>query len=1198
MYLKRLELRGFKTFALYTDFMFDAGITAIVGPNGSGKSNIADAVRWVLGEQTYSALRAKRTEDMIFAGTSRRPQLGMAEAVMTLDNTSGWLPIDFNEVTIARRAYRSGENHYFLNGSRVRLRDMVELLGKAGLGRGGFVVIGQGLVDAALSLRPEERRTLFEEAAGIHIYRERREEAMAKLAETQQNILRVNDIINEITPHLRDLERQAKRAEERELLQRDLEKLLRIWYGYHWQRLQAKLTEAESLLRWRLEEVGLGRARLQEVEALISSTQARQNELRRQLSIWHKASSDLHSQAEAKGRELAVSRERLSQLQQRRAELQAELEQQQARRTTLQESITVVQAELKRLQDEAQVQSTRLQELRARWQTIESARAQAERAVEQAREESFRHTAALADIHNRLKQFHERCAQIQSEQTEQQRELESVEDQVSALQVKLTQAIQRYEEASRSLDAVKTRQAQLQKQATALAEEMEQRRFALSEITRKRQRLEDRRDMLQGLRQSMAGFGPGVKAVLEAKGQLTGIIGPVAGLLRVPQKLERAVEVALGVHTQSLVVERWEDASLAIDLLRKKALGRATFLPLDTLTASPVDKAPSGAGVLGLAKDLVEYDACFETVVQLLLGSAVIVEDLPTARRLRSQLHGGQRLVTLAGEVVRASGMLTGGAEGGRFSLLAQEREWRELPEQLATLEHKESIAKAAVQEVEQQHLVCRQDLKAAENEAIRLSRECEALELELASLRQKLERLQQESSWRLRLVEQQKCELQMLQEKAAALQQEANERAREHGQRKANLDALLVALEQARADEEAARQAMAQSETAVAIAERQGKMHEQLLTSQCANLERLDQEMAARSARLAALQRESEQLKAVVGILQQDVNEILARIAGLAAQLDPAEAEVLTLENQLASLEQEHARARQRLSELEALYNQQVLEKERQQDALEAMEHRIEEDLGDIEYPTERVQQLRMEFLGQDRQALTPVNILPESLSMEIKDLKARLRRIGPVNPAAPQEYQEALQRHQFLSTQMKDLQDSSTALQEVIKELDNVMEKEFLSVFNASAAEFSRYFEHLFGGGQAKLTLTDPESPSTTGVEIIARPPGKRLQTLALLSGGERALTAAALLFAVLKVKPIPFCILDEVDAMLDEANVGRFRDALQELTTQTQFIVISHNRATIEAANTIYGVSMTEEGISKVLSLQLKERLTVNG
>jgi chromosome segregation protein len=1197
MYLKRLELRGFKTFAPYTDFLFDAGITAIVGPNGSGKSNIADAVRWVLGEQSYAALRGKRTEDMIFAGTSRRAQLGMAEAVMTFDNSSQWLPLDFGEVTVTRRAYRSGENRYFINGSRVRLRDVGELLGKAGLGRRGFVVIGQGLVDAALSLRSEERRILFEEAAGIYIYQEKRKDALSKLAETRQNTLRVNDILNEIGPRVRELERQSKRAEEYDLLSRDLEKLLRIWYGYQWQRRQASLSEAEALLRRRQGDVDLGRARMHELEALIASTQARQSELRHQLSVWHKASGDLHAKAEVTGRELAINRERLSLLGQHRTELQTEVAQLKVRQSGLVETIASAQAERQRLQHDLQVQAARLQELRAEWQRAEATRGELEQAVEAARNEAFRLATAMADARNRHKQMKDLHAQLLAEREEQQQELTSVEDQLSALEENIAQVGRQEEDVLKSLEAAVARQSQLQQQQATLEEELNERREVLAEASRKRLRLEDRYEMLQELRQSMAGFAPGVKAVLESRERLPGIVGPVANLLRVPERIERAVEAALGSYAQALVVDRWEDASAAIDELRGKSAGWATFLPLDSLNVPEPEKPPKGKGVLGLAQHLVECDARYENVRQLLLGQVVIVKDLTTARGVRPRLRPGQRLVTLAGEVVHASGVISGGWTRGRGSLLAREREWRELPGQIAACKEIEQAATTALEAVERKHQTCRRDLTAAADRLTRLSEERASVERSLGDLQQEQERLQHEIEWRRTLDEQQQRELLALDEKATAFQREVDEHTREHNQCKVTLDESLASLEAARQGTEAGRQSMAETETELAVAQRQVQAQEQLLSSQEGNLARMDQEISAKSQRANELQRESEEINARVRLVQEEADSLATGLAKLATEIEPAETEVVRLERQVLELEKQLALARQRLSELQALYNQQVLERERRHDAVESLERRIEEDLGAIEYPSERVQQLRLEFFGRSRQVLAPMDVLPENLSEEIKDLKTRMRRLGRINPNAPQEYREVLHRFEFLRSQIADLEQSATSLQQVIKELDQVMEQEFLAVFSAAAKEFSRFFETLFGGGQARLALTDPENPTTSGVEIFARPPGRRQQSLALLSGGERALTATALLFAVLKTRPQPFCLMDEVDAMLDEANVGRFRALLEEFAEQTQFIVITHNRQTIEAANTIYGVSMGEEGVSKVLSLRLPEEDVVS-
>ncbi len=1192
MYLKRLELRGFKTFASYTDFLFDAGITAVVGPNGSGKSNIADAVRWVLGEQSYSALRGKRTEDMIFAGTSRRAQLGMAEAILTFDNASHWLPIDFGEVTVSRRAYRSGENQYLINGSRVRLRDVTELLGKAGLGRQGFVVIGQGLVDAALTLRAEERRILFEEAAGIHVYQEKRAEALDKLAETQQNLLRLHDILSEIAPRMRDLEHQAKRAEEREILSRDLEKMLRLYYGYHWQRLQARVAEATAALHHRQEELSLGRGRVHEVEAFVSSTQARQGELRRQLSVWHQASADLHSQAEATGRELAVSRERLSLLQARQMELQAEVLQLESRRASLTENTATAQSALEQLLDTVRQQTAGLQDLRAQWQRTEQARQGLERDVEKARDQTFRLATALADARNRWKASRERQAQVLAERDKGQRELVTVEDGLATLKEQAEKTQRQRAEALQALEKAMARQNQTQERLATLEGELPGARETWATVARESQRAQDRNEMLQGLRESMAGLAPGVKAVLDARAHLSGILGPVTGLVRVPERLERAIEAALGSYAQALVVERWDDAARAIAELRQKSAGWATFLPLDSLTPPPAQNAPAGKGVLGPAQELVEYDPRYGPAFQLLLGRVVVVEDLDTARRVRPALKPGQRIVTLSGDVVQATGILSGGSGKRQGSLLAQEREWRELPAQLKSLQEHEEVEKTALQKLEGEHSACRQDVAAATQELKTLSAQLQGVEKSLNDVQQKMERLRSETEWRRRLDEGQLRELRALEAKATDLQREVDQHVQGHTDFKSGLDKLIQSFDTARRDEGVARQAATDAEMALAAVQRRAEEHQRLLAAQRTDAEHYAQDMADRSQRASQSQQEAEKLAAHVAQLQADANDVSARLAALGTQMNPAEAELQVLDSQAESLEKELARARQRLTELDTLYSQQVLESERRRDAFESLEHRIEEDLGDIEYPTERVKQLRLEFLAQDPNVLPPADTLPENLSTDLKDLKARLRRMGSVNPNAPQEYRDVSQRYHFLQTQMTDLEQSAASLQQVIKELDEVMKNEFLSVFTVVAAEFSRYFELLFRGGQAKLTLTDPDNPSTTGVEILARPPGKRQQSLALLSGGERALTATALLLAVLKAKPLPFCFLDEVDAMLDEANVGRFRGMLQEFAKQTQFIVITHNRQTIEAANTIYGISMGEDGVSRVISLQMKD------
>jgi chromosome segregation protein len=1196
MYLKRLELQGFKTFAPYTEFVFDEGVTAIVGPNGSGKSNIADAVRWVLGEQSYVALRGKRTLDMIFAGTSRRPKLGMAEAAMTFDNASRWLPLDFAEVTITRRAYRSGENRYSVNGSQVRLRDVLEILGQGGLGRRGFVVIGQGLVDAALSLRPEERRVLFEEAAGIHIYKEKRNDALSRLTETHQNILRVNDILNEIEPRMRDLERQARRTEEYELLSHDLEQLLRIWYGHKWHHGQIARMEAEALLERRQNELDLGRARMHELEALISSSQQQQGELRRGLSTWHRESGELHAQAEVTTRELAVNRERLSLLRQRRQELELELTQLRREQTAAHDKVQAATAAQESLQRQVTTRAEQAADCGESWQAAVSTRERLEQRVENARAEVYTLATTLSDARNRSLQLREQRGHVLAERKLRAQQLDESEQQLTHNDEQLTQARSRGEHVLEAQRSAAERETQVQEQLLGLQRELQQQQEILSSASNRLQRLRDRHELLEGLRQSLAGYLSSVRLLMQSSEHLPGIVGPVASLIRSPKRLERAIDAALGRYAQALVVESLEDARRAIDHLRGQAAGWAAFLPLDSIKAPPLKAPPATSGVIGMAHQLVQCEPRFQTIAGLLLGNTIVVEDWNTATRLLGKLHPSHIVVTMSGEIVTPAG-LVGGGSASEASLLAQEREWRELPALLSAAQEEHTSAHEALQQLEQQLQAAQTELAAAQAESNQLADEYRAAQRALADLEQKRHTLEQEREWHRRLDAQQARELQALEEKGALLLQEEQRIEQQHASRKAVLDGALAELEAARGGEESARQALSEAETTLAVTERQAKTHGELLSSQASTLARLEGDVGAKSERIKQLDSQVAGLDTQMASLHNQSETLSTALAQLTARIDPAEAELIASESQILQLEEELSLARRRLTELQTLYNQQLLERERRQDDLRSLEQRIEEDLGDIEYPSERVQQLRLEFVGQGGHLAPPVPVLPENIGSDIRDLKARITRLGSINPNAPQEYREVRERFGFLQSQIADLEESAVSIQQVIKELDRLIEDEFLSVFEVAAKEFSNYFKVLFGGGQARLKLTDPDDPASSGVEIFAQPPGRRPQPLAVLSGGERALTATALLFAVLKTRPLPFCLLDEVDAMLDESNVGRFRSLLEEFAEQTQFIVITHNRVTIESARTIYGVSMGEEGVSQVVSLKLPAEQETN-
>jgi len=1187
MYLKRLELQGYKSFATKTVFEFDRGLTAIVGPNGSGKSNIADAIRWVLGEQSYRVLRGQRTEDMIFSGSEQRSRLGMAQAQLTFDNSDNWLPVDFSEVTIARRAYRSGENEYLINGNRVRLRDVAELLSQCGLSRRTYAVIGQGLVDMALSLSATERRELFEEAAGITLYQAKREETLSRLEATQANLLRVRDIIAENEPHLQRLARQAQRAEEHARLTTELHTLLQTWYGYQWGQNQKALASAQAAVSRAKAQCEEQQAALAQIEADIAAYRTEQSSLRQQLSALHRQSSQLHAQAEARQRDLAVLEERERLLIAQQETIHRELATFETELATHNQRVAQAEAHLARLQQELETRRSALRKAEERLAARERERQALLAEQNELQRRAFETAANLADCRNRLAQLAERWRELDAEANHHRQMAEQTACQLSEAAQQVTQAAAALEAQKQELAAALNRRAQLQADIANARTYHAQLLDRQAELRRQSEGIENRREFLLRQHEEGTAYYPGVRSVLQTR--LNGIVGLVSELLVVPPELEEAIEVALGGHLQDIVVERWDDAQGAIEHLKSTRSGRATFLPLDTIRPGRPLAPPAETGVVGLASRLVQCPAHLQPVADLLLGRTIVVEDLPTARRILSKLQGSGQMVTLEGELIRAAGSVSGG-RGGRTdqSLLRYKRELQELPAQLEELAAQqrqlESEIAAARAEIDR--------LTAAEQE---VSAELEALEQKLAqsehltAAQRRYQRVQQEEEWHRALVERLTAE-------QAALTQKENQTVEQRDQWRAeeiSIQTRLEEIQQALAALPTAglSEAVIAARTAVAVAEESLQGQRAILNSHRTDRAQLRSRLQTRRDQLAALKAETEQVAAELAELRRDHEVITQAITALEAEISPIEARLAELEQKLTELQAEENRRRERLRELESQYSQAILELHRCEDRLRHLREQIENELGLVELQlTEGLAEQPPLPLHPLIQSLPVIDAIPPNLEQEIRQLKARRGRLGPVNPDAPKEYAEALERNVFLTQQAHDLEQASRSLRSALAELDQLMAREFMTTFEAVAEAFKEYFTLLFDGGTARLSLTDPHDLLQTGVEIVVRPPGKRLQHLAQLSGGERALAAAALIFAILKVSPTPFCVLDEVDAMLDEANVDRFRETLKSLADKTQFIVITHNRRTIEAADTIYGISMGADSTSCVVSLRL--------
>ncbi len=705
MHLKHLQVQGYKSFAGRAEFVFDEGVTAIIGPNGSGKSNVADAIRWVLGEQSYSTLRGKRTEDMIFAGSTARSRVGMAQVQMTLDNADRALPIDYAEVTIERRAYRSGENEYYINGSRVRLRDINDLLSAAGLSRRTYAVIGQGLIDAALSLRPEERRVLFEEAAGITAHQGKRADAVNRLHETAQNIIRVNDIINEIKPQLGRLQKQADQAKEHARISRDLSGMLMEWYGYRWYQAQQALAAALAKARTQDGQVALRQAELEAMDKQAAESRSRRADLRAQTGEWHRQSSSLHSQSERTGRELAIRQERRRLLEHQREELIQEIVPLRASREAQGARLREAEEELAALANDLERQKTALAQVDSQVEALQVERKGLLAEQTAGQNGIFQSTTQAADRRNRVAQLGERREAIGGEKQEHAHAIAAATARAREIEGELATESEALGDIDLQIEELKAAQGLLQAGVDQRRKESSRLQEEIAAARREWAQLQARQETLARLREDMSSYYDGVRAVLAgpANRQLGGLLGTVASLVQVDPSLEKAVETALGAHLQDVVAESWGHAQAAIEYLKKNRAGRATFLPLDDLRPAPPVRAPAGQGVLGLALGLVKFEARLRPVFELLLGHTVIVENLDVAHRVFRELRGGFQIVTRDGEIVRSSGAISGGATAAgsqRTGLLAREREARELPAKVAAAAERGAALEKQAQQV------------------------------------------------------------------------------------------------------------------------------------------------------------------------------------------------------------------------------------------------------------------------------------------------------------------------------------------------------------------------------------------------------------------------------------------------------------------------------------------------------------------
>ncbi|QKE73050.1 chromosome segregation protein SMC [Arthrobacter citreus] len=1181
MFLKRLDIIGFKSFAQRVTIDFVKGVTAVVGPNGSGKSNITDAIRWVLGEQSVKSLRGAKMEDIIFAGSEGRKPLNYAEVTLTLDNEDQQLPLEYSEVSVTRRVYRSGDSDFYINKQSCRLKDIVDLFMDSGLGREAFSIISQGKVEEILSSKPEDRRGIFEEAAGVLKYKTRKKKAEAKLFETQENLNRVDDILFELGSQIEPLRMQASIAKEYIEHRDELEKVEAALLVYEIESLHQKWEELKKEIAQNSDiEISLSTE--------ISIDESKQHELQDKLTALDESIDQLQQVllTVTKNLEKYEGQKELMKERKRNTSTQSEQLRKQVDEVTEQINVTKILIETEKAQEKLSRQNvnktkTSIVDIQ---NEIISYEGDIEEQIELIKSDYIELLNNQASIKNEKTMLEKQSQQFSVKSSRLDVENEKYIRQREELQHRKTELLNEKQQVDLNFQALNEKfeasTIQLQ-ETTGLLKEKEE---LLSKAYQFIQQTKSRKETLEELQEDFAGFNQGVKEILKARGtRLEGIKGAIAELISTNKQYETAIEIALGAATQQIVVQNDEHARRAIQFLKQQRLGRATFLPMNIVKARSVpsnliDSLKRNPSFIGVASSLVSYSNEYEQVVQNLLGTVLIAQDLKSANELAKLVGHRYRFVTLEGDVVNPGGAMTGGAvRTTNASLIGRQRELEEITIKLDDMQEKTTSVEREVQ-----------TLKALYQEK---TTEAQSLNGEMHSVKQVIDSIMEQ----LKSIE--------FQEK------NINDALAIYDLEMGSSASDLIKVKD-RLGELATLEANIKQE----IITKEQKINE--LTERKLNQKEIKDELQSKltSFKISLAQEEQKLSYSIERIRQFEENalkqkqvleETRDKIIFLSSELMTNENGKEELEKIISETRNEFSktteiiskRREQRIAyqtELED-YVQSLREKQRQYKSLSDLlkQQEVNSNRLDVELEN-RLQQLNVTYMTTYEAAKVKytLEMTVDEASKRVKLLKRSIEELGSVNIGAIDEYERVSERHDFLQEQRTDLNEAKTTLYNVISEMDEEMTKRFESSFSAIREKFQVVFTQLFGGGRADLILTDAENLLITGVDIVAQPPGKKLQNLSLLSGGERALTAIALLFAILQVRPVPFCVLDEVEAALDEANVARFAKFLKYFSEQTQFIVITHRKGTMEECDVLYGVTMQEYGVSTLVSVRLDE------
>ncbi|EXG86631.1 condensin subunit Smc [Clostridium sp. ASBs410] len=1181
MYLKSIEIQGFKSFANKIVFEFHNGITGIVGPNGSGKSNVADAVRWVLGEQKVKQLRSSNMQDVIFSGTELRKPQGFAYVAITLDNSDHHLAIDYDQVTVSRRVYRSGESEYMINGSACRLKDIYELFYDTGIGKEGYSIIGQGQIDKILSGKPEERRELFDEAAGIVKFKRRKLIAQKKLEDEKQNLIRVNDILTELEKQVGPLARQSESAKEYLRLKEDLKKYDVNQFLMETEGIQVQMKEnqeKETIVAHDLEEAkqtseGIREeydvldTYLAELEEAISKAGNEKNKTNMEMG-------NLEGRINVLKEQINTEQMNAEHIAGRMRAIHAEIQMKMAQAASYEEERSLIADQVKsaanELKDAEEVLNSEDEKIHLFEQQIEEGKSGIidilnEKASLTAKQQ--RYETMLEQVNVRRSEVCQKLLKFKSDESEQDERLEALQKEADEIETKISES----QEA----------QAFSENRAEELEGEVKRLNKNLNDKQQEYHTSYTKLESLRNIAERYEGYGGSIRRIMEVRDRIHGIHGVVADLVKVPKKYEIAIETALGGSIQNIVTDSEETAKQLIEYLKKNRYGRATFLPLTSVSnrdSFRQDRALTEPGVLGLANTLVEAEDRYKGLLNYMLGRVVVVDTIEHAIALAKKFQYSFRIVTLEGELLSVGGSMTGGAFKNSSNLLGRKREMEEL----------EEICSKALTDVErlEKELVLSEGLLGESREELeKIRAEKQQLYLKQNTVKINIRRIEdkkEEIKESYGDLERENGQLEVQIREISTSQQELlsaiDKLERQNQETVGELERLNGGLETARADRE-------QYSRDLSSIQLKASSLKQKDDFELENIRRVKEESHRLEEELAGLSNGTHGSNSIIEEKQKEIEVLKGRIAEekvYSEELEGIINEKSTKKESSSREQKELFRKREELTGRISLLDKELFRLQSQKEKLdEWMESHINYMWNEYELTFSTAKDLK-------NQEWTS---LPEIKRM-IQSLKEEIRKLGNVNVNAIEDYKEVSERYEFMKTQHDDLVAAEGTLLKIIDELDTGMRKQFEEKFREIRQEFDKVFKELFGGGRGTLELVEDEDILEAGIQIISQPPGKKLQNMMQLSGGEKALTAIALLFAIQNLKPSPFCLLDEIEAALDDSNVDRFAKYLHKLTKYTQFIVITHRRGTMLSADRLYGITMQEKGVSTLVSVNLIE------